>query len=60
MMQPIVIGEFGTRQRIALTPQIASSINQLVVTEYMQEFSAGTRHSNYSGNYGTNTGTNPW
>ena len=64
MMQPIVIGEFGTRQRIALTPQIASSINQLVVTEYMHEFSAGTRHSNYSGNYGnnygTNTGANPW
>ena len=43
MMQPIVIGEFYTRQHIKLTPDATRSINQLVVAEYMNEFSAGAR-----------------
>ena len=42
-MQPIVIGEFGARQHIKLTPDATRTINQLVVTEYMNEFLAGTR-----------------
>ena len=44
MMQPIVIGEFATRQHIKLTPDVTRSINQLLVAEYMNEFSAGARH----------------
>lgn len=43
MMQPIVIGEFYTRQHIKLTPEATRTINQLVVAEYMNEFSAGSR-----------------
>ncbi len=43
MMQPIVIGEFYTRQHIKLTPDATRTINQLVVAEYMNEFSAGAR-----------------
>ena len=44
MMQPIVISEFATRQDIKLTPDVTRSINQLLVAEYMHEFSAGARH----------------
>jgi type I restriction enzyme, R subunit len=44
MMQPIVISEFATRQQIKLTPDVTRSINQLLVAEYMNEFSAGARH----------------
>lgn len=43
MMQPIVIGEFYTRQNIKLTPDATRTINHLVVSEYMNEFSAGSR-----------------
>jgi type I restriction enzyme, R subunit len=43
MMQPIVISEFATRQQIKLTPDVTRSINQLLVAEYMHEFSAGAR-----------------
>jgi len=43
MMQPIVIGEFYTRQHIKLTPEATRTINKLVVAEYMNEFSAGGR-----------------
>ncbi|MEQ6474693.1 type I restriction endonuclease [Comamonas sp. wu1-DMT] len=43
LMQPIVIGEFGTRQHIKLTPDATRTINQLVVAEYMNEFSSGAR-----------------
>lgn len=49
MMQPIVIGEFYTRQNIKLTPDATRTINHLVVSEYMNEFSAGSRiGSNYN------------
>lgn len=53
MMQPIVIGEFGTRQNIQLTPPIARAINQLVVAEYMNEFATGSRP-------GGRIGVQPW
>lgn len=43
MMQPIVIGEFYTRQHIPLTPDATRAINHLVVGEYMNEFFAGAR-----------------
>ena len=43
MMQPIVISEFHTRQNIKLTPDATRTINHLVVSEYMNEFSAGSR-----------------
>ncbi len=43
LMQPIVIGEFYTRQHIPLTPDATRSINHLVVSEYMNEFFAGAR-----------------
>ncbi len=43
MMMPLVIGEFGNRQKIKLTPDTSRSINQLVVAEYMNEFAAGSR-----------------
>lgn len=43
MMQPIVIGEFYNRQNIKLTPDTTHTINHLVVSEYMNEFSAGSR-----------------
>ncbi len=49
MMQPIVIGEFQTRQRITLTPDASRSINHLVVDEYMNEFSAGARSAYRTG-----------
>jgi type I restriction enzyme R subunit len=55
MMQPIVIGEFSTRQHIKLTPDASRSINQLVVAEYMHEFSAGARLGG-----SRNTGAHPW
>jgi type I restriction enzyme R subunit len=49
MMQPIVIGEFYTRQNIKLTPDATRTINHLVVSEYMNEFFAGSRiGSNYN------------
>jgi len=50
MMQPIVIDEFQTRQRIKLTPEATRTINQLVVAEYMKEFSAGARMGSYRNN----------
>lgn len=43
LMQPIVIGEFSTRQHIKLTPDATRKINQLVVAEYMNEFFSGAR-----------------
>ncbi len=43
LMQPIVIDEFYNRQNIKITPDATRTINQLVVTEYMNEFFAGTR-----------------
>lgn len=49
MMMPLVIGEFQTRQKIKLTPDASRAINQLVITEYMNEFASGTR-----------TGTSTW
>lgn len=55
MMQPIVIGEFSTRQHIKLTPDATRRINQLVVAEYMNEFSAGARLG-----AGRNPGAQPW
>lgn len=55
LMQPIVIGEFYTRQHIQLTPDATRSINQLVVAEYMHEFSAGARMG-----AGRSSGAQPW
>jgi type I restriction enzyme R subunit len=55
LMQPIVIGEFSTRQHIQLTPDTTRTINQLLVAEYMNEFSAGSRMGG-----GRNTGAHPW
>jgi type I restriction enzyme R subunit len=55
MMQPIVIGEFYTRQNIKLTPDAMRTINHLVVSEYMNEFNAGSR---LSGNH--NAGAQSW
>lgn len=46
MMMPIVIGEFHTNQKIELNPDAARAINQLVVAEYMNEFTAGFRTGN--------------
>lgn len=43
MMMPLVISEFQTRQKIKLNPDASRTINQLVVTEYMNEFASGTR-----------------
>jgi len=37
MMMPLVIDEFGNRQKIRLTPDASRTINQLVVAEYMNE-----------------------
>lgn len=53
MMMPLVIDEFGNRQKIKLNPEASHTINQLVVAEYMNEFLAGTR-------IGTRTGAHPW
>ena len=55
MMQPIVIGEFYNRQHIKLTPEATRTINHLVVSEYMNEFNAGSR---LGGNH--NAGAQPW
>ena len=55
MMQPIVIGEFYTRQNIKLTPDATRTINHLVVSEYMNEFNAGSR---LGGNH--NAGAQSW
>jgi len=54
MMQPIVIDEFATRQHIKLTPDATRTINQLVVAEYMNEFSTGARMG------GKSIGAQPW
>ena len=43
MMQPIVISEFYNRQNIKLTPDATRTINHLVVSEYMNEFSVDSR-----------------
>lgn len=43
MMMPLVIGEFQTRQKIKLDPDASRTINRLVVSEYMNEYAAGTR-----------------
>lgn len=43
MMAPLVIGEFQSHQKIKLNPDAATSINQLVVAEYMNEFASGSR-----------------
>lgn len=43
LMMPIVIGEFHTHQKIQLDPEAAQTINQLLVAEYMNEFSSGGR-----------------
>jgi type I restriction enzyme R subunit len=55
MMQPIVIGEFYNRQNIKLTPDATRTINHLVVSEYINEFSAGSR---LGGNH--NAGVQSW
>ena len=55
LMQPIVIGEFLTRQHIKLTPDATRSINHLIVSEYMNEFFAGTRYNSQQ-----NTGAQSW
>ncbi len=57
MMMPLVIGEFQTRQRIKLIPDTSHTINQLVVAEYMNEFTAGSRMGNPTG---SRTGAHPW
>ncbi|GAB6194458.1 type I restriction endonuclease subunit R [Desulfocastanea catecholica] len=49
MMMPLVIGEFQTQQKIKLNPDTSRIINQLVITEYMNEFASGT-----------STGAHPW
>lgn len=55
LMQPIVIGEFLTRQHIKLTPDATRTINHLIVSEYMNEFFAGTRYNSQQ-----NTGAESW
>ena len=55
MMQPIVIGEFHTRRHIPRTPDATRIINQLVVAEYMNEFTAGARPG-----AGRNSGARSW
>lgn len=56
MMQPIVINEFQARQKIDLKPDTARAINQLVVAEYVNEFTAGSRR----GNVGHQSGVPAW
>jgi type I restriction enzyme, R subunit len=41
MMMPLVIGQFQAQQKINLNPDASRYINQLVVSEYMNEFSSG-------------------
>jgi len=53
MMMPLVIDAFQTRQKIQLDPDASHTINRLVVNEYMNEFSAGSRTGN-------RTGAHPW
>ena len=43
MIMPLVIDEFQTRQKIKLNPNASRAINQLVVTEYRNEFATGNR-----------------
>ncbi|MCP3176946.1 type I restriction endonuclease [Desulfuromonas sp. KJ2020] len=43
MMMPLVISEFKALGKIKLNPKAFQDINQLVVTEYMNEFISGTR-----------------
>mgnify|MGYP005844139507 CR=1 FL=1 len=43
MMMPLVIGEFQTQRKIKLNPDASRTINQLVVTEYRNEFASGNR-----------------
>ena len=43
MMMPLVIDSFQTRQKIRLNPDAATTINQLVVAEYVNEFASGNR-----------------
>ena len=49
MMMPLVIDEFGNRQKIKLNPDASRTINQLVVAEYMNEFLAGSRTGTRTG-----------
>jgi len=49
MMMPLVIDEFGNRQKIKLNPDASRTINQLVVAEYMNEFIAGSRTGTRTG-----------
>jgi type I restriction enzyme, R subunit len=48
LMMPIVIDQFQTQQKISLTPDASRTINQLVIDEYMNEFTAGARMSSPS------------
>lgn len=43
MMTPLVIGEFQAQRNIKLNPDATRTINRLVVTEYMNEFTSGNR-----------------
>ena len=43
MMMPIVLDEFEDRQQTQLSNDVADTINQLVVTEYRNEFASGNR-----------------
>ncbi len=43
MMMPLIINEFQTQRKIKLDPDASRTINHLVVTEYMNEFSSGRR-----------------
>lgn len=43
MMMPLVIGEFQNQRNIKLNPVASRTINRLVVTEYMNEFTSGNR-----------------
>ena len=47
MMMPLVIGQFKTKQKINLNPSASRYINQLVVSEYMNEFNSGSRAGIY-------------
>ena len=49
MMMPLVIDEFGNRQKIKLNPDASRTINRLVVNEYMNEFIAGSRTGTHTG-----------
>ncbi|MDD4962663.1 MAG: type I restriction endonuclease [Gallionella sp.] len=46
---PFVIGEFNTRPKLTFNATTAKTINQLLVAEYLHEFSSGNR-----------TGASPW